>query len=1010
MVTDMTTINEPPHFNPQVRRSFFFSSRLTIMYLGKRTVADLYRRFLVRCRVWPDLREDEDNSYSTTGYLLQTRDDINGFELTIKVNYAGMFILIDAADHIDEDMRGRLLGVLETHADKIVVVLTGTVEGMTTFLGSKPSGRWQFSRRLELKDYDDEELYRILLGLIRRNSLTVDGEDSRYALIAAKRVGRGRDSAGYGNVHDLVTSFQKMLDRQAVRLEKEWLERPHQDIDHAGDQGDQAAKIKGGDDERSERLADNIPNSNVVETKLSNQNDGMTESNENGSSNPKDPENRAEQNVKHQSDKSDRMPSCSDNGAKELHQEDEDNEGTKSNPELDKETKQDGNDTNPGQRVLTMEDIIGPEPIDIRTQSTAWKELEKMVGLEDVKGAIGELLVRAKANYRRELRGQDPLKTTLNRVFLGPPGTGKTTVARLYGQILADMNVLTTHDVVIKTPADFIGQYIGESETKTSSILDSTLGKVLIIDDAHMFYNGNKEGTSEADEYRLGCIDALVAKIHNRPGEDRCVILIGYPDRMEVMFQNVNPGLQRRFPLEEAFRFENYSDELLNQILRLKMAQEDIKADQPAMDVAAEVLRRARDRPNFGNGGDVDNLLNQAKIRFRERKSKEKKERKSKTSGKEAEGMAHGGGGGGYQAAQDASLDIEAGNRFLLDDHDDDDDGTAKVILEREDFDPEWNRGASASEKCQALFKGLIGFEGIIGRFQGFQKTARNMRLCNKDPKESIPFTYVFKGPPGTGKTHTARILGQIFYDMGFLSTSEVVECSASHLIGRYMGHTAPKVLSLFRAALGKVLFIDEAYRLGGGSVRGLRQGGSFEDEAVGELVDCMTKPEFHRKMIVVLAGYDRDMDALMKVNAGLQGRLATEIVFPPMSAVRCREHLYNLLRDKDIEVSDDEPVTNDMKEKVLRLFDKLGMTAGWANGRDIQTLAATITERVYRSANEILEEEAEAAESEHKQKQKTMKNEGRGVSRAKFSISTRDLIEFLKDLLRQRIKRGRPT
>ena len=85
-------------------------------------------------------------------------------------------------------------------------------------------------------------------------------------------------------------------------------------------------------------------------------------------------------------------------------------------------------------------------------------------------------------------------------------------------------------------------------------------------------------------------------------------------------------------------------------------------------------------------------------------------------------------------------------------------------------------------------------------------------------------------------------------------------------------------------------------------------------------------------------------------------------------------------------------------------------MTAGWANGRDVQTLAATITERVYRSANEILEE-AEAAEREHRQKHKMMKNEGRGgVPRAKFSISTRDLIEFLKDLLRQRIKRGRPT
>lgn len=238
-----------------------------------------------------------------------------------------------------------------------------------------------------------------------------------------------------------------------------------------------------------------------------------------------------------------------------------------------------------------------------------------MVGLEDVKKAIGELLIHAKANYCREIRGREPLKTSLNRVFLGPPGTGKTTVAKLYGQIQADLGVLTTQEVVFKTPANFVGQHIGDSEIRTSEILDATLGKAFIIDDAHMFYNGSRVGaTSESDDYRLGCIDVLISRIHNRPGEDRSVILIGYPDMIEEMFQKVNPGLRRRFPLEEAFRFKDYDDERLNEILRLKMAKEDISAKKSAMDVAAEVLRRARDRPNFGNGGDVDNLLNQAKV------------------------------------------------------------------------------------------------------------------------------------------------------------------------------------------------------------------------------------------------------------------------------------------------------------------------------------------------------------------------------------------------------------
>jgi AAA+ superfamily predicted ATPase len=80
---------------------------------------------------------------------------------------------------------------------------------------------------------------------------------------------------------------------------------------------------------------------------------------------------------------------------------------------------------------------------------------------------------------------------------------------------------------------------------------------------------------------------------------------------------------------------------------------------------------------------------------------------------------------------------------------------------------------------------------------------AVNLRRRGKDPRKTIPFTFVFKGSPGTGKTHTARILGQIFYDMGFLSSSEVVECSASNLIGEHMGQSAPKGMLRERHAGG---------------------------------------------------------------------------------------------------------------------------------------------------------------------------------------------------------------
>ena len=112
---------------------------------------------------------------------------------------------------------------------------------------------------------------------------------------------------------------------------------------------------------------------------------------------------------------------------------------------------------------------------------------------------------------------------------------------------------------------------------------------------------------------------------------------------------------------------------------------------------------------------------------------------------------------------------------------------------------------------------------------------------------------------------------------MGILSSPDVVECSASDMVGQYVGHTGPKTQKLLEKALGKVLFIDEAYRLGEGQ---------FAAEAVNELVDLVTKPKFLNKIVIILAGYDNDMNKLMAVNPGLSSRFPEEVrVIPYQSS-----------------------------------------------------------------------------------------------------------------------------
>ncbi|CCC05206.1 unnamed protein product [Sordaria macrospora k-hell] len=488
--------------------------------------------------------------------------------------------------------------------------------------------------------------------------------------------------------------------------------------------------------------------------------------------------------------------------------------------------------TNVDDLFFTKEDLIGPEPAEALNKCQAWKKLQQLIGLASVKEAVKALVDSIQQNYKRELAEQPPIQYSLNKVFLGNPGTGKTTVAKLYGEILAALGLLSKGEVVVKNQSDFVGGALGQSEQQTKGILAATLGKVLVIDEAYGLYGGG----STSDPYKTAVIDTIVAEVQSVPGDDRCVLLLGYKEQMETMFQNVNPGLARRFPIASGFDFEDFSDEELRKIFDLKIKQQGYQATPKATAVAMDILKRTRNRPNFGNAGEIDILLDATKARHQRRFSK---------------GQAQ------------------------------------PETLEPQDFDPDFDRASRSETNIRKLFEGSVGSEDVITLLERYQETVRIFKSLDMDPKENIPFNFLFRGPPGTGKTTTAKKMGKVFYDMGFLSTAEVVECSATDMIGQYVGQTGPKVTSLLDKALGRVLFIDEAYRLADGP---------YAKEAMDELVDSVTKDRYYKKLIIILAGYEADINRLMSVNTGLTSRFPEVINFRALSPEECIQLLSRLL------------------------------------------------------------------------------------------------------------------
>lgn len=548
-----------------------------------------------------------------------------------------------------------------------------------------------------------------------------------------------------------------------------------------------------------------------------------------------------------------------------------------------KETKR-GRKTN--DYLFTKEDLLGITSMKSQLKkSDAYLKLHEMQGLKPVKEQIDLLIKLGASNREREEAEKPLLEVMLNRVFLGNPGTGKTTVAKIYGQLLTEMGLLSKGEVIVKNPSDFRGSVLGSSEKNTRDILRAADGNVLVIDEAYALCTSNSlSGTS--DPYGTAVIDTMVEQIQARPGDDRAVVMLGYRKEMEQMFKNVNPGLSRRFQLEQAYEFPDYDDASLLKILRTKARDSNLSIPVPVAKHAVRSLARARAKPNFGNGGAIDSILSQAKERMQKR------------------------------------------------------DGTSdKMVME--DFAVEdigLDEGALAS-----LFTEMIGMDSIINKLEDLKCIVKFAKDRGENPANSISFNYLFLGNPGTGKTTIARLMGKMFKILGLLPDDEVFECTPKDFATGFAGQAGTKTMEMLELSRGGVLFIDEAYQLNP------NRGGPYMTEVVDELCAKLTDDKFKGKLLVLLAGYDADMDEMLKVNPGLKSRFAERIAFDDLSEEATRDLIKLKLTQKKIPLTHQDSKSDEL----LVLARQLVNSKDFANGRDVNTVCdRTYAELAKRSSH----------------------------------------------------------
>ena len=239
---------------------------------------------------------------------------------------------------------------------------------------------------------------------------------------------------------------------------------------------------------------------------------------------------------------------------------------------------------------------------DNLTLEELMQQLNKLVGLNNVKSKVNDLIAFQKVQLLRKEKGLHSPKSTMHLAFTGNPGTGKTTVARIVGRIYRKLGLLSKGHFMEVSRTDLIAGYQGQTAQKVKDVVEKAKGGVLFIDEAYSITEND-----HSDSYGRECLTELTKALEDYR-EDLVVIVAGYTEPMKQFFES-NPGLKSRF--NTFIEFDDYNSEELMDILKNMSNSEDYLVNDKAREILYQHIVKITDskQGDFANGRFVRNLF-----------------------------------------------------------------------------------------------------------------------------------------------------------------------------------------------------------------------------------------------------------------------------------------------------------------------------------------------------------------------------------------------------------------